>query len=75
MLAFCDAETSLVGGDTLAVHQNTFGYPDGVAVRERSAKFSLPSGAGQRDRGVRGEQLPDDLRVGVERVPFRGIQI
>jgi hypothetical protein len=65
----------LVGGDAFAVHQNSFGYPDGVAGRERSVKLGLPSGAGQRDSGVRGEQLPDDLGVDVERVPFRGVQI
>ena len=49
--------------------------PDDVAGTQLGLPFGLLRGSDQGDRGVRGEQLPDDFGLCVERVQLRGVQI
>jgi hypothetical protein len=48
----------LVVGQVFAVHQDSFGHPDGVAGIECGLPFSLLGGSDQCDGGVRVRTAP-----------------
>ena len=79
ILAFCDVETSRVKACSSVRRSRCIKIPLAIPMLSRELRAVCHSvcwvESDQCDRGVRGEQLPDDFSLGVERVQFRGIQI
>ena len=62
-------------GNALTVHQDALCHADEVTRAQRGLPIGSLSRSDEGNGGVRGEQFPDDLRLRVERVDLRGIDV